>query len=404
MATRQYIGARYVPKIMGGYDLNSTYEPLSIVVYNNSSYTSKKSVPAGILPTNTEYWALTGNYNAQIEEYRQQVVQTALDLQTETQARIDGDVNTLENSKAYTDSKVENISGFDYKNKTLTIIGDSYTDEETGTAEEWIEPLKQHFKSTGFALYSQSGASTQFWADNISRITNISDVYLIVLGTNDYIQSVKPWTTFANLGTIISKIKSLNTNAIIFLTTPLKLPSNHNLGGVHQIYPVDAYRQCIWNAALINKNCHVISGLKINSPLHDNIHPTSFIDYGVYVYDVMVRGGDTRDFENDFEAISGSDFNLTHFMMNGKFYLWVNQPLANHPLVQTFDSGNIELQFPTMIRQPYSTYGIKDSNENVVNGFALISNDGVTIQMETGVTNYDLSLFVEIPLKGAVIN
>ena len=37
-----------------------------IVEYGNNTYTSKKPVPVGILPTNTTYWALTGNYNGQI--------------------------------------------------------------------------------------------------------------------------------------------------------------------------------------------------------------------------------------------------------------------------------------------------------------------------------------------------
>ena len=69
--TKQYIGARYVPIIDGEYNSEKVYEPLTIVTYNGSSYTSKKSVPAGTLPTNTEYWALTGNYNAQVEEYRE---------------------------------------------------------------------------------------------------------------------------------------------------------------------------------------------------------------------------------------------------------------------------------------------------------------------------------------------
>lgn len=69
MATRQYIGARYVPIIMGDWDASQEYEPLSVVLYNGSSYTTKRQTPAGTLPTNTIYWALTGNYNAQIDQF-----------------------------------------------------------------------------------------------------------------------------------------------------------------------------------------------------------------------------------------------------------------------------------------------------------------------------------------------
>ena len=71
--TRQYIGARYVPKVFGDWVENHEFEPLMIVTYLNNSYTSKKTVPAtvGNPAENPEYWVCTGNYNAQVEEYRQ---------------------------------------------------------------------------------------------------------------------------------------------------------------------------------------------------------------------------------------------------------------------------------------------------------------------------------------------
>lgn len=76
MATRQYIGARYVPKFADPIEWvkEKSYEPLTIVTYLNNSYTSKKSVPANTEITDTNYWVITGNYNAQVEQYRQEVV------------------------------------------------------------------------------------------------------------------------------------------------------------------------------------------------------------------------------------------------------------------------------------------------------------------------------------------
>ena len=78
-ARLQYIGSRYVP-IFGRkgedsieWDNTGTYEPLTIVLYQGNSYTSRQFVPVGIEITNEEYWANTGNYNAQIEQYRQEV-------------------------------------------------------------------------------------------------------------------------------------------------------------------------------------------------------------------------------------------------------------------------------------------------------------------------------------------
>lgn len=73
MATRQYIGARYVPIFDGAWDNTKEYEPLIIVSYQGNSYTSRTYVPTGIDITNETYWALTGNYNAQVEAYREEV-------------------------------------------------------------------------------------------------------------------------------------------------------------------------------------------------------------------------------------------------------------------------------------------------------------------------------------------
>ena len=79
MAVREYIGARYVP-ILGRvgddtivWDSTKAYEALTIVTHNGDSFTSRQDVPVGIDINNTTYWAETGNYNAQIEAYRQEV-------------------------------------------------------------------------------------------------------------------------------------------------------------------------------------------------------------------------------------------------------------------------------------------------------------------------------------------
>lgn len=70
---RIYIGNRYVPEIMGEWSQTINYEGLSIVTYEGNSYTSKKRVPSGINILNEEFWVVTGNYNVQIEQYREDV-------------------------------------------------------------------------------------------------------------------------------------------------------------------------------------------------------------------------------------------------------------------------------------------------------------------------------------------
>ena len=71
----QYVGARYVPLFANPIEWNSTraYEPLTIVLHQGNSYTSRQSVPTGVDISNDAFWAMTGNYNAQIEQYRSEV-------------------------------------------------------------------------------------------------------------------------------------------------------------------------------------------------------------------------------------------------------------------------------------------------------------------------------------------
>lgn len=116
MATRQYIGARYVPKFADPIEWvkENSYEALTIVTHLNNSYTSKKAVPANTEITNSEYWVVTGNYNAQVEQYR---------LETESykekvdayKADTDTKITDLTND---VDSKITNLT-----NKVDTKIG-----------------------------------------------------------------------------------------------------------------------------------------------------------------------------------------------------------------------------------------------------------------------------------------
>lgn len=73
MSVREFIGARYVPIIVGEWDKTRTYEPLMVVTYQGASYTSRQYVPADIEITNENYWVLSANYNAQVEAYRKEV-------------------------------------------------------------------------------------------------------------------------------------------------------------------------------------------------------------------------------------------------------------------------------------------------------------------------------------------
>ena len=111
-----YVGARYVPIFSeinnGVWDANTAYEPLTIVSYLGNSYTSKTFVPVGINPENTTYWALTGNYNAQLAEINNKVETITNDIM-----QIEGDVSAaqadvtrLDGEVAQLDTELENLS------------------------------------------------------------------------------------------------------------------------------------------------------------------------------------------------------------------------------------------------------------------------------------------------------
>lgn len=120
----EYTGMRYVPVFADPAEWSSanSYEPLEIVIHEGNSYTSKTFVPVGIDISDPRYWALTGNYNAQVEQYRQEVTQYSQEVSQYRQEvlKLDGRVN--DNAQAIVNLKDELQS-----QKHMVLIGDSYT-------------------------------------------------------------------------------------------------------------------------------------------------------------------------------------------------------------------------------------------------------------------------------------
>ena len=74
MIMPKYICNRCIPMPMGNWDKNKEYESLSVVLASNGdSYTSKKNVPKGIELSNTEYWAISSRFNAQLDVQKQRI-------------------------------------------------------------------------------------------------------------------------------------------------------------------------------------------------------------------------------------------------------------------------------------------------------------------------------------------
>lgn len=115
-AIRQYIGARYVPKFFdngtgsAAWISGVEYEPLTIVTYLGNSYTSKKPVPANIgnPASNGEYWVATGNYNAQVEIYRQEVQDAIEGIDADIQEAVSGVEAELNETKTELETEMTN--------------------------------------------------------------------------------------------------------------------------------------------------------------------------------------------------------------------------------------------------------------------------------------------------------
>ena len=264
--TRQYIGARYVPKFADPIEWDNlrSYEALTIVTYQGTSYTSKKNVPVGIGLDNKEYWVVTGNYNEQVEIYRREVSEVK---------------ETLDNVISY-------LSVEYFKGKNITIIGDSISDNTT-YSPNWAVHFTDKINKIGGSVnnIAVNGSSFASWGqtDNIEKIPSDSDIYIIFLGVNDW-QGQFPFVgknvSDYNLNSCMTAINNrIATNADVFYISPIKcfMPTMQtNLG------TLGMYRRAM-EVKAINFGWRVISG--DNAPLlsnktkqmymGDDIHPNS---------------------------------------------------------------------------------------------------------------------------------
>lgn len=96
-ANNIYVGARYIPRIMGEYNNETAYEALDIVTSGGVGYISRQPVPAGTAVTNKEYWAMWGSGNA------------AIDALTQRVSTNENDITALETSLQQTNQNLENL-------------------------------------------------------------------------------------------------------------------------------------------------------------------------------------------------------------------------------------------------------------------------------------------------------
>lgn len=195
---RQYVGARYVPVFADPLEWSDTigYEPLTVVLHEGNSYTSRQSVPVGIDIDNATYWAETGNYNAQIEAYRQEVLAydgritaNANAIAAETQARINGDNELALRIDSL--SKQTPVQGENGRNAVF--IGDSFMAPTASYPQKLAYFTAQlmgwtmyNYAYGGSGWVDEAGASMNFYHQIQKAAQQISipvaDVDYIVIG------------------------------------------------------------------------------------------------------------------------------------------------------------------------------------------------------------------------------
>lgn len=315
MSTNRYVGARYVPLIVGNWDNTQEYEPLSVVLYQGNSYTSRQAVPAGIAITNLQYWAPTGNYNAQVEQYRQEVstysqaiedLQTAAEtaagdidnlelavgglsdnLDTETDNREDGD-QALQTQLDALDNRVDDL---ELEGQYIGVIGDSFSTHNS--YDYWPQILA---RKTGLTVINKAvngtgftqGSNTTNFAGQLASLA--SDEHfeqlkciLVYGGVNDYNLGSSAATTATAINNFISAYEALENRPPLILAF-----GNAGKANIDNYNSFMSWYQLVRDS-LVTQDAVIVDDvpfwlLPYNSFNSDLLHPDSYGQHMIYKY------------------------------------------------------------------------------------------------------------------------
>ena len=388
---RQYVGARYVPLFAEPLEWSDTreYEPLTIVLYNGNSYTSRQYVPTGIEITNSEYWALTGNFNAQVEAYRAEV-RAFDDRINANAAAISANAAAISANTAAISANAAAIAQekTDRTTNVMLAFGDSYGVDTISQGPVWCEITANKLQATELHNYCVGGATFNTTKEKnffvqvdkaISEIKNPEYVkYVgIVGGTNDGSNSIAD-----AIVSLVAKINSAFPNAVI------------GIG-------LNASKQDILSYGAKQKR---IAALNLNG----NFATPVFIDSVVYT---QLANGCMMD-DNIHPTAKGSNRigTLMTCVLKGAIGSVVATNEAVNPQII---SSNLRTLIPSMIGRRIQYNGTIDTTSSsttvdlttiypdTIKGSTYISDDKVTIvgYITTGSSNYP-SLRINSVFKG----
>ena len=258
MSVREYVGARYVPLFATPLEWSNagSYEPLTIVQHEGNSYTSRQFVPVGIDISNEDYWALTGNYNAQIEQYRQEVSAYDGRITANSNAIADNTAKIAENTASISANEAE-IAHLNEK-KVAVVIGDSYSDVDKNTSlTYWHEMVCQQLDLTdkcyaldscGYISGSKTFSQQLDEANSDGSFDNEDVKYVFVYGgRNDVTKTL----TQTSVDDVISKAKGYFQNAqVVVIGVNTWQGMTYNASSTNDVYTTNTLQNACWKAGV----------------------------------------------------------------------------------------------------------------------------------------------------------
>ena len=428
MATRQYIGARYVPKLMGEWDKNISYENLVIVTYKGNSFTSKQNVPQGVDISDKNYWVNTANFNAQLVTINEDIssVNGEISSINDEITSINGEITSINDEITSINDEITSINGEitsingeitsikDEINSNLGIvIGDSYTTHDPNSGGvTYTKNLGELLVKNGcltncfsygvngarYAINSNSNFMSQLESASSDDRFNNDDVKVIIIegGQNERFESNTDYNRIYNaVKATLDYAKSKFVNANIYV-----LPIGWN-GVKSNTSSMDN----IWNPII---NCAIDNGVNAsrNSLFFgrgvyytwgtDNTHPT---------YDTLkIIANKIKAFINGYEnifnfplAVSDSDgvTILSSSLSNDGFaHIKIDIYSTTKSFPANSDLGYIYPQYATPPNRLYTFLGTNKDDGTATAGFY------INVDSSNGTGN--IRCFNEIPINTRV--
>ena len=442
---REYIGARYVPVFANPPEWNDTrgYEPLTIVLHRGNSFTSTQYVPTGIDISNTEYWAETGNWNAQIEAYREEVLRfdgritqnadgikaNMAAIADEAAARASADTELHQNlsaaiadeaaARASADTELhQNLSAVIatvnqlnilsmYKGKNCVWVGDSFT---TGVgADPRTKRVSTVFcNGMGMTEFNYGvGATGWIWgtSSNTPYITQVQNAYdamtqeqrtntaMVVLpGTSTDVSHGSTSKQIGAAATLCAKKASdLFPNAVIYV-----IPMIWDKA----LFTYNAYDTVVEICDQINKAA--IPRVKMDEDSYtwllgryefytsDNVHPnnTGYAVWAAKMISSILGSANTAGYINSFTSDFGKWDKKTYYLKNGFVYM------PGYKITNVSDAGgDVKIgTLPNNIRPAYNQTTVLSSGGEAV-GYVTYQTDGVILMTHSARDNTSRSYF-----------